>query len=109
MVPSIFCDNLNALGDNQLPPDLHSAWKLHALAYMHVHINSSEAADCHLSFKWSQEFCAPAFSRKPLCAGFETTSGFCEVKDWFFIRNLCLSQAAPDGMGLQLARLLYRM
>ena len=33
---------------------------------MHAHINSTEAADCHLSFKWSQEFCGPALSRKPL-------------------------------------------
>ena len=66
MVHSIFCDHLNALSDNQLPADTHSAWKFVALPCMHAHINSSEAADCHLSFKWSQEFCGPALSRKPL-------------------------------------------
>ena len=32
MVHSIFCDHLTALGDNQLPADSHSAWKLHASA-----------------------------------------------------------------------------
>ena len=34
MVHSIFCDHLNALGDNQL----HSAWKLHASACMNTSI-----------------------------------------------------------------------
>ena len=46
--PQNSCDRLNALGDNQLPPDSHSAWKLHASACMHALINSTEAADCHL-------------------------------------------------------------
>ena len=38
MVHSIFCDHLTALGDNQLPADSHSAWKLHASACMHTSI-----------------------------------------------------------------------
>ena len=34
--PQISCDHLNALRDNQLPADSHSAWKLHAFACMHT-------------------------------------------------------------------------
>ena len=49
-VHSIFCDHLNALGENQLPADSHSAWKLHTSACMHTSIPVRQLiVTCHSS------------------------------------------------------------
>ena len=57
--PQNFCDDLNAMGDNQLPPDSHSAWKLHASAHS-IHCGSQLAADCYLMHSSGhKKYCSP--------------------------------------------------
>ena len=57
MVHSNFCDCLTAFGDNQLPPDSHSAWKLHASACMHACTHQFQSGSWLSlnAFQWSQK------------------------------------------------------
>ena len=61
---------------------------------MHAHIKSTEAADCHLSFKWSQEFCGPALSREALWM----TVGR-SVTDAFIEKQIYQKNAARKNLG----------
>ena len=54
--PQNSCDRLNALGENQLPPDSHSAWKFHAPACMPLHA-------CTHQFHWGSWLSPNSFKR----------------------------------------------
>ena len=65
--PQNSCDHLNALGDNQLPADSHSAWKLHACMHTSIPVRQLIVTQCiQVVTKNTVHHKACVLSRKPL-------------------------------------------
>ena len=93
--PQNHCDDLNALGDNQLPADSQSAWKLHASALACTVGVSSQliVTECiQVITKNTVHHKACALSKEALCHNYSP---------WYSAKPLALPELTQDTVELK--------